>query len=155
MKIRRFEENDAAKVSELVCRNFIEINSKDYPLSDMIKLSRIYNPDKIKSIAGYAHMYVVTDDNDIIGTGSISSFWGSKTESILLAIFVLPEYHGKGIGKLIISTLEQDELFSRANRIEIPSSISACGFYKKMGYKYKNGEKVLDEEGHYRMEKFR
>lgn len=62
-------------------------------------------------------MYVVTNDNRIVGTSSISSFWGSETESILLTIFVLPEYHGKGIGTLIIKTLEQDELFLRANRI--------------------------------------
>lgn len=155
MDIRRFENNDAQEVSELVCRNFIEINSKDYLLSDMVKLAQAYNSDKIKSIASYAHMYVVTNDNIIVGTGSISSFWGSETESILLTIFVLPEYHGKGIGTLIIKTLEQDELFLRANRIEIPSSKTACEFYVKMGYHYKNGEKILDEEGHYRMEKFR
>lgn len=30
---------------------------------------------------------------------SISSFWRSLTESILLTIFVLPEFHGQGIGK--------------------------------------------------------
>lgn len=69
--------------------------------------------------------------------------------------FILPEYHGKGCGKKIIESLEQDELFLRANRIEIPASITACGFYEKMGYRYKNDIKVLDDEGHYRMEKFR
>ena len=45
-----------------------------------------------------------------------------------LIIFVLSEYQGKGIGRKIIETLEQDEFFLRAKRIEIPSSITACEF---------------------------
>ena len=59
----------------------------------------------------------------IVGTGSISSFWGSKPESILLTIFVLPEYHGKGIGRKIINIIEQDEFYARATRIEIAKRI--------------------------------
>ena len=97
------------------------------------------------------------DDGDgkIIGTGSISSFWGSKTESILLSIFVLPEFHGKGVGRKIINTLETDEFYVRASRIEIPASITAMEFYRKFGYDYKNGVKELDNEHHYRLEKFK
>ena len=60
-----------------------------------------------------------------------------------------------GVGKKIIETLEQDEFFLRANRIEIPSSITACEFYKRMGYIYKNGINVVDEEQLIRLEKFR
>lgn len=100
-------------------------------------------------------MYVFEVDDKIVGTGSISSYWGSETESILLTIFLLPEYHNNGIGSKIIETLEQDELFLRANRIEIPASITATEFYRKFGYNYKNGVKELDEEHHYRLEKFR
>lgn len=93
MEIRRFKNGDAAQVSDLVCRNFIEINSKDYPISEMQTLAKIYDAEKILSIASYAHTYIVCDEERIIGTGSISSYWGSETESILLTIFVLPEYH--------------------------------------------------------------
>ena len=81
--------------------------------------------EKVLQIASYAHMYVFELENQIVGVGAISSFWGSETESILLTIFVLPELHGKGIGRIIIQALEQDEFFIRANRIEIPASITA------------------------------
>ena len=100
-------------------------------------------------------MYVVCDQARIIGCGAIAGYWGSVTESILLTIFVLPEYQGKGIGKQIIHTLENDEFFLRAKRIEIPASITAVEFYRKMGYDYKNGIKELDDELVYRLEKFR
>ena len=100
-------------------------------------------------------MYVVCDDLRIIGCGAIAGYWGSFTESILLTIFVLPEYQGKGVGKRIIQTLEQDEFFLRAKRIEIPASITAVEFYRKMGYNYKNGIAKMDDEQLYRLEKYR
>ena len=98
-----------------------------------------YDVEKVLNVASYAHMYVFEFDGKIVGTGSISSFWGSETESILLCIFVLPEFHGKGIGRKIINTLEADEFYARASRIEIPASITATEFYRKFGYVYKNG----------------
>ena len=73
----------------------------------------------------------------------------------MLTVFVLPEFHGKGIGRTIIRTLEQDELFIRAERVEIPASITAVDFYREFGYEFKNGVKELDNEGHYRLEKFK
>lgn len=155
MDIRRFEKNDAKRVSEIICRNFLEVNIKDYAKEVIDKLVASHNDEWVLSVAGYAHMYVFCIDNEVIAVGSISSFWGSLNESILLTIFVVPELHGQGIGRKIIETLERDELFLRAKRIEIPASITACEFYRKMGYEYKNGIKELDDEGLYRMEKFR
>ena len=153
--IRRFNEADATNVRNLIVRNFLEVNSKDYGMNAMQKLANVYDETKVLQVASYAHMYVFETDEKIVGTGSISSYWESETESILLTIFVLPEYHGMGIGSKIIETLEQDELFTRAKRIEIPASITATEFYRKFGYDYKNGVKELDEEYHYRLEKFR
>lgn len=155
IRVRKFEEEDADEVSKLIVRNFLEVNSKDYGIAAMEKLAKVYDSGKVLNIANYAHMYVFEWNGKIVGTGSISSFWGSKTESILLTIFVLPEFHGKGIGRKIINTLEQDEFFVRATRIEIPASITATEFYRKFGYDYKNGVKELDEEYHYRLEKFK
>lgn len=153
--VRRFKEEDAEIVSNLITRNFREVNVKDYGEKAMEKLAQSYDADKVKSVAGYAHMYVFCNGEEIVGCGAISSFWGNKAESILLTIFVLPEYHKKGIGRIIIKTLEQDEYFTRANRIEIPASITAVEFYRRFGYDFKNGVKELDDEGHYRLEKFR
>lgn len=68
---------------------------------------------------------------------------------------MLPEFQGQGIGRYIIDTLESDELFLRAERIEIPASITAVEFYRKKRYEYKNGIEGLDNEQHYRLEKFR
>lgn len=154
IQVRQFKKEDAQEVRNLVVRNFLEVNSKDYGLAAMEKLAETYDVGKILNLASYAHTYVFEWNGKIVGTGSISSFWGSLTESILLTIFVIPEFHGKGIGTKIINTLEQDEFYVRASRVEIPASITAVEFYRKFGYDYKNGKKELDEEHHYRLEKF-
>lgn len=155
LEIRRFENNNATAVSGIICRNFLEVNIKDYSREKMEILAKNYNANEVLRVAGYAHMYVVCIENKIIGCGAISSFWGRQDESILLTIFVLPELQGKGVGRKIIEKLESDEYFLRAKRIEIPSSITAYGFYKKMGYDYKDEIAELDEDEYFRLEKFR
>lgn len=152
--VRLYQEKDAEKIVNLIRRNFLEVNIKDYGEEAMRALAKHHDITWFKGVAVYANVYVFCIDDKVIGVGSISSFWGSLTESILLTIFVLPELQGNGIGRFIIQTLEQDELFLRADRIEIPASITAVEFYKKQGYDYKNGVKELDGEGHYRLEKF-
>lgn len=112
-------------------------------------------PEYLIERSKWTHSYVVYEDDNIVGCGSIGPYWGSKEESSLFTIFVLPEYQGKGIGRKIIETLERDEYFLRAKRVEIPASITACQFYRKFGYEYKNGINKVDGEQLYRLEKFR
>ncbi len=155
MNIRRFETKDAEAVSSLIIKTLRISNIKDYTAELMEEMVKSQQPQNIIERAGWTHFYVVEDDNIIIGCGSIGPFWGKEDESGLFTIFVLPEYQGKGVGRLIIETLEKDEYFLRAKRIEIPSSITACQFYRKFGYDYKNGVAELDDEHLYRLEKFR
>jgi ribosomal protein S18 acetylase RimI-like enzyme len=137
LEIRRFDNEDAVVISNIIRRNFLEVLIKDYSREEMEGLSKVYDSDKVLKVANYAHMYVVCIDSEIVGCGAISSFWGKRDESILLSIYVIPELHNKGIGRKIIETLEWDEYFIRAKRIEIPTSITACEFYRKMGYDLK------------------
>lgn len=154
-KIRRFQASDAEEVSALIAKALRTVNIKDYS-EDFIEANvSSHSPEILIERAEHGHMYVVLDNSRIIGCGAIDGYWGSTTESILLTVFVLPEYQGKGIGKLIVRTLEQDEFFLRAKRIEIPASITAVGFYRKMGYDFKNGIAEIDDEQVYRLEKFR
>lgn len=153
--VRRFIPSDAGDVQNIIHRGLREINGRDYPARRIEEYCDYFTVDKIKSQAETAHMYVaVSNDGRVVGTGTISPFWGSETESILLTIYVLPDLIGQGIGTAIIRALEKDEYALRAKRIEIPSSVTAVNFYRKMGYGFKDGGKP-DEEGLIRMEKQR
>lgn len=153
-KIRRFWAEDAEETAALIAETLRTVNSKDYS-EEIIEANVVsHSADILLERARDGHMYVVEADSRIVGCGTIAAYWGSVTESVLLTIFVRPEYEGKGIGRLIVQTLEQDEFFLRAKRIEIPASITGVGFYRKLGYDYKNGIAELDGEV-YRLEKFR
>lgn len=155
MNIRPFEQTDAIAVSELI-RNTIRIsNVKDYPFELMERLIESQTPQHVIERASWTHFYVVQQQKKIIGCGAIGPYWGKEDESSLFTIFVLPEYQGKGIGRAIIDTLENDIYFLRARRIEIPASITGVPFYLKMGYHFKNGISEPDKEHIIRMEKNR
>ena len=154
MEIRRFREDDAEAVSALIIRTIRISNVKDYPAELMEEVVKSQQPANVLHRAGWTHFYVVENEGSIIGCGAIGPYWGKTDESSLFTIFVLPEYQGRGVGRRIIETLEQDEFFLRAKRIEIPSSITAVNFYRRMGYDYKNGVKELEDGVMYRLEKF-
>ena len=155
MEIRRFREEDSQEVSNVIRTTIRISNTKDYPAELMEELIASETPEAVIGRASWTHFYAACDEGRIIGCGAIGPYWGKEDESSLFTIFVLPEYQGKGVGRQLIGTLENDEFFLRAKRIEIPASITGVPFYLKMGYHYKNGITTPDEEHLIRLEKYR
>jgi len=155
MRIRRFEEKDARQVSAMIIRTLRITNVHDYSADDMEELARRMQPADILQRASWTHLYVACDGETPIGCGAIGPYWGKTDESSLFTIFVDPGSQGRGVGRAIIEALEKDEFALRAKRIEVPASITALGFYEKMGYRKKPGCETPDEEQLYRLEKFR
>lgn len=118
--IWKFSATDADKICLLLKRNFLEVNSQDYPLEQIEQLAAEYCSEQ----TAYAHTYVTELDNKGIGTGTICSFRDSQKESIILSLFIHPEFHSQGI---IMKHLEQDE------------------FYLHLGYQVKTKEHIEDE----------
>lgn len=155
MIVRSFENKDAEEVSKLVVTTLRTTNIKDYSSERIENDVKRLQPQNILDRATWTHFYVVCAEEKIVGCGAIGPYWDREDESSLFTIFVLPTYQGKGIGRKIIETLEKDEFFLRAKRVEIPASITATPFYLKMGYDYKNRVTHPDEEGLLRLEKYR
>lgn len=151
---RLFKNTDASIVAKLVAKTLMTTNihdySKEYLQNDINQLNENFFINK----AQQTHFYVFLSNKIIVGIGAIGSYWGSKTEFSLFDIFVDPDYQGLGIGRFIIETLENDSFFKTATRVEIPASLTALGFYKKMGYYPKNNQTEPDSEGLLRLEKY-
>ena len=153
MTIRRFVEADAQAVSALIIHTMRASNAKDYPADMLEELIQHQRPEDVLARAGWTHFYVAEEGGAIVGCGAIGPWRGSEAESGLFSIFVLPEWQGRGVGRRVVEALERDEFALRARRIEIPASITGLGFYRKLGYDYKDGRAELDEERLYRLEK--
>ena len=131
MKIRRFEEKDAKKVSELIVETLRKTNIKDYSADLIENYVNNFHPEKVLKRASWTHFYVAEEKGNIIGCGAIAPYWDKVDESSLFTIFISPEHQGKGIGQKIIETLEKDEYFLRAKRIEVPALLQLFHFIKK------------------------
>ncbi|MCL2228971.1 MAG: GNAT family N-acetyltransferase [Firmicutes bacterium] len=151
MTIRLIKKDEISQVQKLAIatcasawKDYYPQRSIDYVIKNDLTL------EKLDSKISESSFYVVLNDKEIIGCGGIKPM--NKTESAIFAIFVSPLHQGKGLGKVIMETLENDKFGKRANRIELPSSLPGIPFYKKLGYEHKNG-KLNYGDGQFIMEK--
>ena len=154
MVIRLIREDDYKKVAEMIGRALKDSQfARFYPDCSIGYVMESLDEKGIEKRAAWTHFYVIEEGDDIVACGAIGPYYDSLTESSLFNIFVDGRYQGKGYGRKIIETLESDEYYTRADRIEVPASMSAIPFYRKMGYEHKNGQLIYDD-GHFALEKF-
>ena len=154
IKIRRFQDGDESEICKIIKKDVLAENIKDYPQEQIDYIINTHDEALIIRRASKFHVYVLTDEEKIVGVGMIGPYWDSPTESSFFTIFIDPDYKGQGLGRKIIETLEEDEYFKRAERVEIPASITAVEFYRHFGWGFKRFGNIVDEEGIYRMEKY-
>ena len=154
INIRRFKLGDETGVVDVVKKDVLAENIKDYTEEAIKHLVESHNEELIKRRSEAFHCYVLESDEKIIGVGMIGPYWDSLIESSFFTIFIDPELKGNGLGRKIIETLQNDEYYLRAERVEIPASITAVEFYKHFGYGFKRFGHIVDGEGILRMEKY-
>ena len=153
--IRELTDSDLDEVSEIVTRNLLEINTKDYPMEEMLDSATRFSKENIKKTLSYRKkVFVAVKSNEIVGTAGLEADWNKVKDTYwILTVFVKPEYHNKGIGRILMEKLEEYAKSINAKKLIVPASITGCEFYHKLGYKYKNNKKELDKDKHYMLEK--
>jgi len=71
---RRYQEQDAEAIVNLIRRNFLEVNVKDYGEKAMKVLAEHHDVNWFKGVAAYANVYPFCADDEISCVGSIGSF---------------------------------------------------------------------------------
>ena len=126
-------------------------NARDYPSAVLEDLIAHRQPQDILLQAAETHFYVAAEKGRIIACGAI----GRKHACCCLySVFVHPSHQGKGIGTAIVEMLEKDAYAAQAGCIEVPASITALPFYRKLGYGFRDSRE-LDENDLYRLVKYR
>lgn len=154
IEIKEYNENYVEQISILITRNLLEINVKDYGVEKVQEMAKDFTVEKLKdALKNRKKVFVAVKDNEVVGTAGIDVSWYNPDEYYILTVFVKPENHGEGIGRLLIQAIEDYAIHSNFRKLIIPASITAHEFYYKLGYRYKDNQKALNEENMYLMEK--
>lgn len=136
-EIRRYVPGDEGALSALLRRTLLEVNAHYCPKGEIEWLYDRYTPETVAQIAADGHMYVMTENGVIVGTGTVVQT--GELECEIIAAFLLPETIGRGLGTQLFDVLEGDEWCAAAKRIWLTSSVNALDFYEKRGYVNPNG----------------
>ena len=154
IEVKEYDEKYVEQISNIITRNLLEVNSKDYGIESVMKMAKDFTVDKLKdTLKNRTKVFVALKDDEVVGTASIDLSWYNPDEYWILSVFVKPENHCEGIGKLLIKSIEKYAINSNFKKLIIPASITANEFYHKLGYNYKDNKKVLNSENLYLMEK--
>lgn len=162
IQIIEYEEKYAREMSEIILSNLYTINIKDYGKEIIDSIAKHFTEDEIKkNFPNRVKCFIALKDGKVVGTASIDTIkdmYGVKVENndnkyIILTVFTKLENQHQGIGKLLISRIEEFALQIGANELLIPASIYGCEFYKKIGYDYYNGIRELNKDGEYVLSK--
>lgn len=122
-------------ISNIVIRNLLEVNVKDYGIDKVQEDATRFTPDKIIEYSKVRKIFVALDGESTVGTISVvQNIYGGEQDYAILTVFVLPEEHGKGIGRLLIEKAEKYIVELNGKTASIPASITSLGFYNKLGY---------------------
>ena len=135
IKIFPFEPGQAQEVSDLICRNIREINSQEYGNEFITILLHDFTPQRLLEKHQDQYIFVAIENGTIVGTGALENKGSaSEPQYYCVAMFVLPEQHGKGIGSLILKRVEEQALALDAKKLQLRAARGAPDFYRKAGY---------------------
>ncbi len=125
--IRRFENEDASNVSQLIIDNLMQVNIRNYGEAAVKQLAHFYSPALLQEYAQSDEMYVAVEGSSIIGTATLE-------QNRVRNVFVRMDYHQQGIGKMLMQCLEERARLQGQARLFLQADVSAARFYEKLGY---------------------
>ncbi len=154
MRIDQFQDCQAEAVSNLIRRNLLEVNSKDYDEDIINSLAAYFSPATLLRNSRSQTIFVATQDGEVVGTASLDNFGSAQSpDYYVVAVFVLPESQRQGIGLRLMEAVESKAKELGAEKVTLRASITAKDFYQKLGYRFRGGSEELDEHRTYIMEK--
>ena len=127
MRIRKFKPEDATKLSKLMRETIVTSLSSDYSKKAIKVLSGGYDAEGLIKHSEKTAIFVAFQDGKLLGTISLE---GNRIRNM----FVLPKLQGKRIGSKLLKYIEKFAKKRREKTLKVRSSLTAFGFYKRLGY---------------------
>ena len=138
--IRPAHPVDVAALSELIQRTVRLSNARDYGVEVAELIAANYAPDKIAQRLSERDVFVCSSGGRIIGTiglerTEVAGSTGILGNGRLRSLFVEPGLQHAGIGARLVAHLEAHACAAGVLELELSSSLTARGFYERLGYR--------------------
>jgi GNAT superfamily N-acetyltransferase len=133
LTIRNATIPDVDSMSELIIQTVRESNARDYTPAVIAEVTDNFSPERIAARMVGRKVFVACLDDEIVGTASLD---GDKVRSV----FVSPGQQGHGVGSALMHHVEDLAARLGLSRLEVPVSVTAEGFYRKLDYKHVRDE---------------
>ncbi len=129
MRIRKSKTGDAIELARLTRATIRTINANDHPESVIDAWSKGNTAAAYRTMMKERLQYVAVEDDTIIG------FVDMLPNGELTSLYVHPAHIGKGIGKLLLTFIEEIAKNKGMKKLHCQSSENAKDFYRKHGYR--------------------
>ena len=125
--LRQMKETDLQSVYELV-QNTIQVSYADvYPPEAIEFFKNYHNQDNILKDATSGYSIVAESDGLILVTGTLLVMNVRR-------VYIVPQQHHQGIGKLIVKKLEQKAKSLGLEKLDLLASLKSRTFWEAMGF---------------------
>ncbi|AXH54625.1 N-acetyltransferase family protein [Pseudomonas ficuserectae] len=130
IKVRPARRADADAISRVVLAALRTSNARDYPVSVIERVQLSFSPSAIERLMQQRRMFVAVAVAVavVVGTASLEG-------QVVRSVFVDPDWHRRGVGRLLMAKLERVALETDIGLLIVPSSLTAQEFYKALGFR--------------------
>lgn len=127
IEVRPASTDDAHAISAVVIAALRRSNARDYSAAVIAQVERSFTPDTVAALIDRRAVFVAVQDEQVVATASLDGH-------VVRTVFVHPDRHGQGIGRLLMATLERLARDRQVQTLLVPSSLTAEPFYRKLGF---------------------
>ena len=126
-EIRPASEADAEAISGVILAALRESNARDYSPDIIARVAESFSPAGVRRLLSNRTVLVAIDAGILVGTASLDG-------DVVRTVFVSPSAQRRGTGASLMAAIERAAQASGIAVLSVPSSITAQGFYERLGF---------------------
>ena len=141
MLIRRMEDRDVESVVELARANYDGVMAEHHSVAILAGFRADVTPQFFRDQMAWKQVFVAEEVGEVVATGALADFGSPGALKYAVSQFyVRSDVHGRGIGTGLLAHICEAASSSGADRLHVPSSRNAIGFYERAGFTVDGGQ---------------
>ena len=129
MNIRRGMITDTGRVCRMHKASIRNLCRSHYTADQIEAWAGPKRPEQYEGLIRDLIVLVVEEGADVVAFGALDG-----TAADIRALYVAPEFVGRGIGSMVLEALEFEARRSAIPRLSVSATLNSVGFYRARGY---------------------